>query len=58
MTDVISEVVLGSFWVMLPGLGPNHYAKVFPLKVSLETRLKSESFEPLIDFLAFLVQRL
>jgi len=28
------------------------------LKYSLETRLKSESFEPLIDFLAFLVQKL
>ena len=24
VTDVISEVVLGSFWHMLPGLGPNH----------------------------------
>jgi len=23
VTDVISEVVLGSFWLMLPGLGPN-----------------------------------
>jgi len=22
-TDIISEVVLGSFWLMLPGLGPN-----------------------------------
>ena len=28
------------------------------LKFSLETRLESEFFEPLIDFLAFLVQRL
>ena len=28
------------------------------LKFSLETRLKSESFEALIDFLAFLVQKL
>jgi len=28
------------------------------LKFSLETRLESESFEPLIDFLAFLVQKL
>jgi len=28
------------------------------LKISLETRLESESFEPLIDFLAFLVQKL
>ena len=24
VTDVISEVVFGSFWLMLPGLGPNH----------------------------------
>jgi len=32
---------------MLPGLGS---------KFSRETRLESESFEPLIDFLAFLVQ--
>ena len=23
VTDVISEVVLGLFWLMLPGLGPN-----------------------------------
>jgi len=23
VTDVKSEVVLGSFWLMLPGLGPN-----------------------------------
>jgi len=23
VSDVISEVVLGSFWLMLPGLGPN-----------------------------------
>ena len=28
------------------------------LKFSLETKLESESFEPLIDFLAFLVQKL
>jgi len=24
VSDVISEVVLGSFWLMLPGQGPNH----------------------------------
>jgi len=23
VTDIISEVVLGLFWLMLPGLGPN-----------------------------------
>ena len=28
------------------------------LKFSLETRLESESFEPLIDFVAFVVQKL
>jgi len=28
------------------------------LKFSLETRLESNSFEPLIDFLAFLVENL
>jgi len=30
----------------------------FLLKFLLETRLEFESFEPLIDFLAFLVQKL
>jgi len=29
VTDVISEIVFGSFWLMLPGLGSNHWAKVF-----------------------------
>jgi len=24
VTDVINEVVSGSFWLMLPGLEPNH----------------------------------
>jgi len=24
LSDVISEVVLGPFWLMVPGLGPNH----------------------------------
>jgi len=24
VSDVISEVVLGPLWLMLPGLGPNH----------------------------------
>jgi len=23
VTDIISEAVMGSFWLMLPGLGPN-----------------------------------
>jgi len=58
VTDVISEVVLGSFWVRFPGVGPHRLGQSVSLKFSLETRLESESFEPLIDFLAFLVQKL
>jgi len=58
VSDVISEVVLGSFWLKLPGLWPQPLGPSVSLKFSLETRLKSESFEPLIDFLAFLVQKL
>jgi len=58
VSDVIS-VVLGSFWLMLPGLGRAQLlGQSVSLKFSLETRLESDSFEPLIDFLAFLVQKL
>jgi len=61
VTDVISEVVLGSFWLMLahvvwPRAQP--LGQSVSLKFSLETRLESESFEPLINFLAFLVKTL
>ena len=58
MTDVISEVVLGSFWLMLPQPRAQLLGQSVLLKFSLETRLESESFEPLIDFLVFLVQNL
>jgi len=58
MSDIISEVVLGPFWLMFPGLGPQPLGQSISLKFSLETRLKSESFELLINFLAFLVQKL
>ena len=56
MSDVISEALFGPFWLMLPDLGPNRKTNqsISP-KFSLETRLESESFEPLINFLAFLV---
>jgi len=59
VTDVISEVVIGSFcvrhvaWPRAQLLGQS-----VSLKFSLETRLESEFFEPLIDFLASLVQKL
>jgi len=55
VSDVISKVVFGPFvaWPRAQPLGQS-----ISLKFSLETRLESESFEPLIDFLAFLVQKL
>ena len=58
MTDVISEVVLGSFWLYVAWPRAQLLGQTVSLKFSLETRLQSESFEPLIDFLAFLVQKL
>jgi len=42
---------------MLPVLVPQPLGQSVSLKFSLETRLEFESFEPLIDFLAFLDQK-
>jgi len=56
VTDVISGfgVILAHVaWPRAQPLGQS-----VSLKFSLETRLESESFEPLIDFLAFLHQKL
>jgi len=52
--------LLSSFWAILahvawPRAQPP--GQSISLKFSLETRLESESFEPLIDFLMFLVQK-
>jgi len=52
MSDVISELGFWPFWLRLPDEGP-----ILP-KFSLETKLESESFEPMIDFLAFLIHEL
>jgi len=57
VSDVISEVDFWPFWLMLPGLAQPLDGSI-SLKFSLETRLESESFEPLINFLTFLVQKL
>jgi len=59
VSDIISEVVF--VWDILahvawPRAQPLGHS--ISLKFLLETRLESESFEPLIDFLAFLVQKL
>ena len=58
MSDVISEVVLGSFWLMLPGPGHQPLGGSISLKFLLETRLQSESFDTLDDLLGFWVQKL
>ena len=50
-----------SFWVILAHVTwprAQLLGQSISLKFSLETRLESKSFEPLIDFLAFLVQKL
>jgi len=58
VTDVISEVVLGSFLAHVAWAKAQPLGQSVSLKFSLETRRESESFEPLINFLAFLVQNL
>jgi len=45
------------FWMRLVGPGPQLQEGSILLKFLLETRLKSGFFEPLIGFLAFLVQQ-
>jgi len=57
VSDIISEEVFGHLahvtWPRAQLLDGT-----ISLKLSLETRLESESFEPLINFLVFLVQKL
>jgi len=50
-----------SFWAILAHVARPRallLGQSISLAFSLETRLESEPFEPLIDFLAFLVQKL
>jgi len=54
--DVISGMGFWPFWLRLPGPGPSCQMGIISLKILLETRRTSRSFEPLIGFLAFLVQ--
>jgi len=58
VSDIISEVVFGPFWLMFAWPKAQLLGQSVSLKFSLETKLESESFEPLIDFLAFLGQKL
>jgi len=58
VTDVISEVLLGFILAHVAWPRAQPLGQSVSLWFSLETRLESESFEPLIDFLAFLVQKL
>jgi len=57
MSDVISYVVffaIFSCWYLTWAQPPN---RSILLKFSMETRLEYKSFETLIDFLMFLVQK-
>ena len=45
-------------WNMLLGSGPQPQEGSISLKSLVETRLKFKYFEPLLDFLTFLVQKL
>jgi len=56
VSDVIS--IFGTIVAHVAWLRAQLLGQSVSLKFSLETRLESESFETLIDFLAFLVQRL
>jgi len=58
MTDVTSEVVFGVILAHVTWPKAQPLGQSISLKFSLETQLESKSFKPLIDFLAFLVQKL
>ena len=53
--DVISGICFRPFWLKLLGFWLDG---IFRLKFLLETMLESKSFEPVMGFLAFLVQKL
>jgi len=54
----LSQGVFSSFWPILPDPGRQTNDPIFWLKIFLETRLSSESLEPLIGFLAYLERHL
>jgi len=54
--DVIVGIGFTPFRPRLPGPGSQHRSKLLT-QVVLETRLKSESLEPLIALLVFVVQK-
>jgi len=55
VSDVVSEVGFRVIYVHVTWPRAQPLNQSILLKFSLETRLESESFEPLIDSLAFLV---
>ena len=58
VSDVIKWSSFGVILAHVAGPKAQPLDQIISLKFLLETRLKSESFEPLINFLAFLVQKL
>jgi len=58
VTDVISESNFRVIFAHVAWPRAQPLGQTVSLKFLLETRLEFESFEPLINFLAFLVQKL
>jgi len=58
VSDVISQVGFWAIFAHVTWPRAQLLGQSISLKFSLETRLESESFELLINFLAFLVQKL
>jgi len=58
VSDIISEVVFGVILYHVTWPRAQLLGQSTSLKFSVETRFESESFKPLTNFLAFLVQKL
>jgi len=58
LSDVITGLAFATFWPSSPGRGRQDREAFFWIKFVLETRLRSASSEPLIDFLAYLEPKL
>jgi len=55
--DVVNGVGLGHFLLKLLGPWSQLHKGSILLKCLLEARINSESFDPMIDFLRFLVEK-
>ena len=56
--EIISEVGFWPFLAQVTWPGPKPLDRIILLKFSMETMLESVSFEPVVNFLEFLLQKL